>query len=35
METNEFVVSALIDVRSGSIVCTDGGGCEYCEGDPR
>ena len=28
-------VSELKPIRSSAIVCTDGGNCEYCEGDPR
>ncbi len=35
MESLEIKVSELKNVRLGMIVCTDGGGCEYCEGDPR
>lgn len=28
-------VSKLKPIRSQRIVCTDGGNCEYCEGDIR
>lgn len=35
MESLEIKVSELKKVRLETIVCTDGGGCEYCEGDPR
>lgn len=34
MEKNDIKVSDLLLVRP-TTVCTDGGGCEYCEGDPR
>ncbi len=35
METLDFEVSELKIVRPDAGTYTDGGGCEYCEGDPR
>ncbi len=35
METNDILVGELLAVRASTILCTDGGNCEYCEGDPR